>query len=146
MSELGRIIQGDERNFGYSAPENQWIKPIGREWPPRATAWRARKIMESSLLGSLDMSTKEIGYYRTRAATEHALAQSCKNSRVAGIHDQMAQLYEKLIPDERSIASALQGMPLAFMLSTVAATTAPLLIIYAMRLVSEAVPSAAQFF
>ena len=147
MSELGRIVQGEERDFGHSAPEDQWIKRIPRVWPPPATAWRWPKDNgELPLLWSLDTSTNEIGYYRARAAAEHALAQSSKNSRVAGIHEQMAQLYEKLIPDKSSMPSALQGMPLAFILSTVAASTAPLLIIYAMRLVSEAVPSAAQFF
>ena len=47
------------------------------------------------------MSSDEINYYRARREAERSLAASSKDSTVAGIHEKMADLYDKLIAHER---------------------------------------------
>jgi hypothetical protein len=43
------------------------------------------------------MSFSDIEYYRQRANTERALAQSCRQSKVALVHEELARQYEELI-------------------------------------------------
>ena len=46
------------------------------------------------------MSSQDLEYFRTRAATERALASTAERADVAAIHEELARQYEALVENE----------------------------------------------
>ena len=57
------------------------------------------------------MSSKDIEYYRQRAAAERALALKAERREVAAIHEELARQYQAMVDDQRLRPTAAMRVP-----------------------------------